>query len=362
MSWNEFRNELLRRAIDELWAQWAALGVGSTDGFWPTRVDLEALLLGTLNFGRTEPRLFDEALSWCCRFGGLVNHKRLEKLLGEQSDPVTGRIARAWSDIVAKHGSANWKLKIASSSWPGPPESVFLTDELEPQATGPRRDEVFEQWGLHRGRFVPRENARPPDLSDPGLAQLFARKLIGGGGRSEVFALLLHEVEATTNELADMAVYSRRYVQDVLGDLHDAGLLDWNPGRGRTTRPMLRVQARDGFQSAMTRQAPPRNWHGLYRQRDWPGFFLGLQCLWQAVLRITQSGFEGFKAQSLLRDALEAATNYHCRTSIHAVYNPRLAADSAEELLREAQAYLDSLFVEESSAGDGRPQISGRLK
>lgn len=189
MSWNEFQTDLLDRSTDQLWAQWSMLGVGSTDSFAPTRVDLEALLLGTWSFGRTEPRLFDEALSWCCRFGALVNHKRLEKLLSEHCDPATDRIARAWSDTVAEHGSADWKLKLAATSWSGPPESVFLTDELGPHSAGPKRDAIFEKWGLHRGPFSPRDTARAPKLSDPCMAQLFARKFIGGGCRAEVFTL-----------------------------------------------------------------------------------------------------------------------------------------------------------------------------
>lgn len=354
MSWNEFRSDLLDKTRDELWAQWSALGVGSTDSLASIRVDLEALLLGTWSFGRTDPRLFDEALSWCCRFGALVNHKRLEKLLREHSDPATDRIARAWSDTVAEHGSADWKLKLAASSGSGPPESVFLTDELEPHSAGPRRDAVFEKWALHRGPFKPRDNARSPDFSDPCVAQLFARKFIGGGCRAEVFTLLLHGVEASTTELADMAVYSRRLVQEILGDLNEAGVLDWNPGRGRTTRPTLRREARDGFQMAMTRQGPPRDWYGEYRQRDWPGFFLGLHSLWQAALRIEQSGFEGFKAQSLLRDALEEATSYHGRTSLHAVHFPKLAGDSFEDLIRQARRYLEDLLRVDSNPTDDK--------
>ena len=359
MSWNEFKSKLINAARDELWAQWTALGVGSTERFVPTRVDLEALLLGTWSFGRTDPRLFDEALSWCYRFGEVVNHKRLEKLLDEHSDPAMQRIAGAWRDTVDERGNINWRLKVDSASTPNSPENVFLTEQLHPQSTGTRRDAIFEHWGLHRGKFTPGDKARTPDLSDPSMAQLFSRKFIGGGGRAELFAILLHGVEATTTELADMAVYSRRLVQDILGDLNDAGVLDWNPGKGRTTRPTLRRDAQNSFRAAMTLKTNTHNWHGLYRQRDWPGFFLGLHSLWQATLRITQSGLDGFKAQSLLRDALEEATKYHGRTTLHAVYRPRLAADNLAGLLQEARTYLNSLFAEEIRVDADRSRSAG---
>jgi hypothetical protein len=357
MSWEEFQSDLLERVKEELWAQWTALGVGSTDRFLPTRVDLEALLLGTWTFARTDPRLFDEALSWCCHFGALVNYKRLEKLLREQSDPKTHQVAQAWSDTVAKFGGTDWNLILNLPGEARSPESLFLTAELKPQSMVSTRDPTFEKWGLLRGPFTPRRNATTPDLSDPGLVQLFARRFIGGGCRSEVFALLLHGVEATTTELADMAVYSRRLVQEVLGDLNDAGVLDWDPSRGRTTRPTLRRAARDGFHMAMTGQASPRNWYGLYRQRDWPGFFLGLQALWLAVLRIKGANFGGFKAQSLLRDALEEATRYHGRTSLLAIYRPKMATDSIDGLLVETQLYLDSLFPEPLRVGGARHRL-----
>ena len=63
-----------------------------------------------------------------------------------------------------------------------------------------------------------------------------------------------------------------------------------------------------------------------------------------AILRISQSRFEGFKAQSLLSDGLAEAVQYHNRGALQAVYQPRLAAGSMEELATEGVRYVDSLF------------------
>lgn len=345
MSWNEFRNNLLELVRVKLWAQWSALGVGSTAEYRPVTVDLEALLLGTWSFGRTDPRLFDEALSWCCRFGDLVNAKRLDKILGELDAPSTSRVAGAWAETVRAHGSADWKLGIDMRADSSPNESLFYNDEFDNQPRGPHQDAIFEKWEMSRGTFEVRENASSPDFSEPRLVQLAARKLMGAGCRSEVFALLLEDVQATTNELAEMAVYSRRFVQDVLGDLKDAGLLNWNPGRGRTTRPALHKVALRGFRTAVTHGGPTKASDWSFESPDWPGFYLGLHALWEAAFRISRCGFGGFKAQSTLRDALEEAVEFHRRASMRAVYDPGLSAGSLDELVREAQLYIESLLV-----------------
>jgi|GEM_PF-1023921 len=359
MSWTEFRNSLLTETKAKIWAQWSALGARSTGQFKPVAVDLEALLVGTWSFGRTEPRLFDEALNWCCQFGDLVNVKRLEKLLGEASDPVLNRVGQAWAEVLGKHGEANWKLGVETSDTFGISERLFLTDELKTQSTGPRRAPIFEEQGLIRGPFEVRRHATPPEFSDLQLAQLFARKFMGGGCRSEVFGLLLLGVDATTTDLAEMTVYSRRSVQGVLRDLKTAGLLDWESGRGRTTRASLYQRVRTNFKAAIMRDWAPEEPFRVLEVRDWPGFFLGLHRIWQAVLRIEQSGLEGFKAQSLFRDALEEATEYHRRTSLKSVHSPRLAAESMEELSREVRIYLDSLFAEEANVSTDR-SVTGR--
>jgi hypothetical protein len=342
MSWTEFRSALLAVATDEIWSQWSALGVGSTSGERSTRVDLEALLLGTMTFGRTDPRLFDEALSWCCRFGDFVNHKRLEKLIDERSESTTRQLARAWGDTVAEHSGVDWRFKPQKSDPTRDTDVVFLTDELHPQTTGSKHDAVFAKHSLLRGPFTPRDTARRPALSAPALTQLFARKFIGGGCRAEVLTLLLHGHEATTSQLAQMSVYSRRLVQNVLADLLDAGMLDWDPGRGRTTHPVLLPDVRDGLRSVATRRAPGEL-SGSYALRDDPGFFLGLQVLWQAAVTIEQSELHGFKAQSVLGDALSVAVAYHRRNSVTAIYRPRLEAGSYEVLLGEGLTYLSSL-------------------
>ncbi len=361
MSWNSFRTKLVEQITNRIWAQWNVLGVRSTGRFKPVAVDLEALLVGTWSFGRTDPRLFDEALNWCCQFGDFANVKRLQKLLVELDDPTTIRLALAWMEVIEEHSGIKWNLNVEPPEIPDKPQNLFFGESLESEPSKPARESIFTQWGFARGKFEHRKYTTAPDLTDLQLAQLFARKFMGGGGRSELLATLLLGVEATTRELATMTVYSRRYIQKVLDDLNATGLLDWEPGRGRTTRVSLRKGTREKFRSFITGNTHPGEPYRRLEIRDWPGFFLGFHALWRAAIRITQSGFEGFKAQALLRDGLEEAVQYHGRTSLQASYRPRLAADSLESLLWEAETYLDSIFVEEPSA-DAEGTVTSRRR
>lgn len=345
MSWNEFRTRFTGGVHSRIWAQWTALGVPGTSRHDPVSVDLEALLLGTFSIGRSDPRIFDEALSWCCRFGDLVNTQRLNKLLEEVSETSTAQVAGAWAETIKERGNVDWGLGLEPQAFDSA-ESLFFDHKIQAHPIAPTRDPVFETWGLFRAPFDPRDLSMPPNLEDLQLTQLFARKLVGVSCRSEVLAMLVLGVEATTSEFADMAMYSRRLVQTVLGDFKDAGLLDWEPGRGRTTRAMLRSPKGQVLRSLVERPRDTSEMEGSIEVRDWPGFYLGLHALWIALVRIERDELTGFKAQSILRDALEQAATLHRRTSLKSVNKPTLSASSMEELVRESHAYLAQLLPE----------------
>jgi hypothetical protein len=66
-------------------------------------------------------------------------------------------------------------------------------------------------------------------------------------------------------------------------------------------------------------------------------------------VRISQSDARGFKAQSLLQKGLERALTWHSRTSMHAVYEPKLTANSTEELIEQTLLYFSFLFPQKNS-------------
>lgn len=301
-------------------------------------------MVGTWSYGRADPRLFDEALSWCCQYGDVVHTKRLNNLVSKVDSETGTRIAGARDSVIRDFGECDGGLGLEIPRQGDSDPGLFLSEELQTQSVGRSRDPAFGMWGLARGPFEVRELASPPDVSDARLAQLFARHLMGMGCRGEVFGLLLCGFEATTSELSNMSVYSRRLVQDVLGDFKDAGVLDWERSRGRTTRPSLRKGALAGFHSPMSRNAeglPP-----AFEPRDWPSFFRGLYALWEAIFRISEQNLEGFKAQSVLRDGLDDAYAQHSRARYPAIAEPVLSAESMEELPKECHAYIDRLFEE----------------
>ncbi len=96
----ESRGLLLDAILESLWTQWTDLGVAGTRG---TRgdsgdsgalVDPEALLVGTITFGRYDPRLFDEVLDWLLLNGSLLDVTRLRRLVSGLTPPESRLAAR----------------------------------------------------------------------------------------------------------------------------------------------------------------------------------------------------------------------------------------------------------------------------
>ncbi len=334
-----FQNRLNEEVIKRLWSQWQALGVGATGEFIEVSVDLEALLLGTWTYGRLEPRLFDEALSWCCFHGQLVHDNRLKKLLNKYSDPDMRRVALAWAAVVQEQG-VTWDLGIEEHS--SGTQALFLDSEFKPTATGQKRDPVFEVHGWNRGPFAARNLAKP-DFSNMKIVQLNTRLLMGTGCRSEVFALLLLGFEATTAQLARMTGYSQRLVQEVVGDFARLHLVDWESSRGRSTNVVMSQPARERY-SAFVTSREFRTPMGEYEMRDWVAFYRGVNALWVGAKKIADQDFAGLKLQSTIVDSLNAAFDFHTGGPMPAVYRPRLQGASTEQLVEEGGLYLNSLF------------------
>lgn len=348
-SWKNFRNRFTAQTRALLWAQWSGLGVSSTRKHTPLSVDLEALLLGTWTIGRLEPRLFDAALTWCCEHGDLIHAKRLEKLLDESDDRELTAMSATWSRVIEDHAdlSVPWPQSQEPSFEPELP--VFIDDDFAPQFTGSsdttNLDPIFREFGWKRGHFSPRQDLGPLKCRRPQTIQLFCRKFIGQGRRTEVTTPLIYGAELTTAQLTRWARYSRRSIQEVLRNLNEAGVLDWDPGRGKTTTARLSKQFRNSFvTSIVPDDVPEASLDGMVTVRDWSTFYLGILPLWRAIRRIEQNDYDGFKAHSLLRDALEQAFDYHRHLPRTATYRPTFDVDSAAAITAEADSYIQSLF------------------
>jgi len=110
------------------------------------------------------------------------------------------------------------------------------------------------------------------------------------------------------------------------------------------TRASLTEQFRLGFQRMLGDDDTPQGWQGRIEVRDWTSFYAGLAVLWRAVLTIEHKGYDGFKGQSVLQDALQKAYEIQSRMPGGAPRRPNLSANSFDGLIGESITYLEDLF------------------
>ena len=225
MTVETLRHEV-EQALQQLaWDLWAQLGVS---GVTPARraeraADPEALVLFTLEVGRTEPRLFDEVLDWLALNEPLVSAQRLRNLCTTDADRMLVDATLAWVMTVRRPRSA---------TRPGSEGSG--TAELEPlfpwlsTAVTEQRDPVFAAHGLDRPPITRSGKSRPPRLQDPIAFALRLRRLLGVGARAEVVRTLL-TIRApwlSGRVITASAGFAQRNVREALSQLNEAGVVD----------------------------------------------------------------------------------------------------------------------------------------
>jgi hypothetical protein len=213
MSVSIFRDSVTTRLTALAWDQWAQLGVfAPTDRRDQTAADPEALLLFTLEIGRSDPRLFDETLDWLLTNERLVSVQRLRNLCRDDDD----------RDLV--EGALLWIARQQPRSRTAPPRG------REQRATEPRQlfydvarqvrepDEAFLAAGLLKPATEPSGKSRAPDPDTPINFAFRMRHLFGLGSRAEVIRYLVTSpvTDASALGIADAAAYAKRNVNETL--------------------------------------------------------------------------------------------------------------------------------------------------
>lgn len=188
------RHPFLDLALDLCWGQWTALGVaGNAVQRGHAIVDPEALVLFTGALGDIDPRLRDEAVDWCARYGSKVaSASRMKHLLAGQADASTGRFIATVNEV-------------AKTRWPlagGQPWAVAVSG---------------------KSRLPSSEKQAP-------LARIQFRSIFGCNARAEVF-LALAMNRSAQNQFVPVSTlrivgYSRRNIAFVLEDLERANVLE----------------------------------------------------------------------------------------------------------------------------------------
>ncbi|MGI8621993.1 MAG: hypothetical protein ACR2NB_00590 [Solirubrobacteraceae bacterium] len=216
------RDEVLAALQSLAWDQWSQLGVSAAapDHREQRAIDPEALLLFTLEIGRTDPRLFDEVMDWLAVNESLVSVHRLRNLCAGPDDRALVDAALAWTARERRRERPAASARTAgrdglAALFPGFPAP---TDGLDP---------AFLRHGLTRTRLERSGKSQPPRLHDPISFAFRLRRLLGVGVRAEVVRTLLtiRAPRLSGRVITASAAFAQRNVREGLTQLHDAGVI-----------------------------------------------------------------------------------------------------------------------------------------
>ncbi len=274
-------DRLLRAVLELAWAQWTAIGVAGVRPSSSSIVDAESLLVATAEFGRWDPRLFDEMLDWLLANASLVDLARLKRLLLLQTSEVRRLVAAIVEFVGGRGDRRSWRVWLTGvregdrSDSPTSPETLFVSMERDTDVAElwGEIDEVFLAHGFARNVPALRGMSRGPDPTSAACVRFRARALTGVGARAEVLTYLWTHEWAHGRLIAERAAYSKSAVAQYLSDLSAGDLVS---RRDEGTRVLYRLAP---SVAAIGRPAAPyvdwsAGWRGvamLWRElRDWP--------------------------------------------------------------------------------------------
>lgn len=223
-----FHNQLLERALDILWSQWAALGTFTSVPPCTTAViDPEALVCATAWFGRYSPRLFDEAMDWLGANSASISIDRLKSIAGLFSGDTRASLGAVLDYLWEVEGKT--KFRGRSSRWenggPSRREALFRSWPARGEPVGGNSDEVFLRWGFERGPVVLRGMSSGPNLENAANLRFVLRDLFGLGVRAEVATYLALAGRGNSSRVAKAINHNQRAVYSVLDDLARGGFV-----------------------------------------------------------------------------------------------------------------------------------------
>lgn len=227
---NDSSRTFLDAVRDLLWRQWGGLGVpGAAREAGEWIVDPEALLVGTIQFGRYDPRLFDAALDWCLAHGKWISTTRLRWLRKDLVAAEARILGAAVSALAGQDRSAKWRALGRDGEdeggVAGAPIQHFLTPDDRPLPLGTAADHAFQKHGIARPPWERGRVASRLDLRRPAALRLRMRALFGIGSRAEIVLFLLTHHGGHPRRVARQINHAQPPVARAMAEMAQAGLL-----------------------------------------------------------------------------------------------------------------------------------------
>lgn len=226
---DDFREAFIAATLDLLWQHWTTLGVlggGAEAHAW--LLDPEALIAGTMRFGRYDPRLFDAVLDWLTVNGNWISSTRLQRMQKKmllEDQRVLSAVAGVLIETV---GSVKWKglrSREVTEEDSGSPVPLFLRRDDMPLPRGRHEDQVFRGFGFVRPPWQRRELATPASARKPEALRIRLRGLFGITSRSEILLFLLTHPRAHPSLVARQVHYAQPPVAKAMAELATSGLI-----------------------------------------------------------------------------------------------------------------------------------------
>lgn len=330
MQISELRDRVDKCLLEFVWNEWAQMGVFATPRFEsPWAADPEALLLLTLEVGRSDPRVFDETLDWLTVNGALISQQRMRNLCADDEDRRLVDAALAWA---AEHQPA---LRSAGSRKP-----LLSRDEelLFPALSAVREpDPIFRARGLLRVPVLPSGKSQAPRLDLPINFAFRLRRHFGIGSRAEIVRFLLTSQlpGAQTEVVRRAAGYGRSNVRDAADALVAAGAASAHT-LGAGGDRFYRVDV-ERWRSFLQLERIPQH-------RDWPQLLAALRALRRRLGRPDLDDLSDYlrasEARQLMR-RVEADLHY----AGVSVSDARTGADYWETFVENVDAALAPLTI-----------------
>lgn len=273
------------------WDQWAQLGVfAPTDRNDRWAADPEALLLLTLEAGRSDARLFDETLDWLRVNGRLISVQRLRNLCSDDEDRRLAGAAFNWVSRHVPRARFGWP----QVAFPSSPEPLYRS--LASEVRFP--DESFLGFGFLKAETAPSGKSRPPDSLKPIAFTFRLRHLFGVGTRAEVVRYLIMRGApgVPAQAIAESAGYAKRNINETLGSLVATGLVTSFEVMNERRYSLSRL---DTWGALLFAQ--PGDWP---THRDWPQLFWALRSISRWVEDTRRDSLSPYLLASEARDLI----------------------------------------------------------